>query len=222
MDKIVEVKNLTKIYGQGTEDLCVLDDVSFDVKKGEFMVLLGPSGTGKSTLLNLIAMLDEPTKGEIILDGKKLSKMSENAKSKIRLNKIGFVFQFDSLMTEFSMVENVDMPALMAGHPSKKKAKELLKGFGLDAIADKMPSLLSGGEKQRASIARALRNNPSVILADEPTGNLDGDRKIAVFKDFQRLAKEGKTIIMVTHDVHATEFADKVYSLENAKLKEVK
>lgn len=218
MDKILEIKNVTKIYGQGSENLCVLNDVSLDVEAGKFVVLLGPSGSGKSTLLNLIAMLDNPTSGEILLDGKNITRLNENKKSKIRLNKLGFVFQFDSLLPEFTMIENVDMPAVMKGRPDPKKANKLLQGFGLDKISHKMPSDLSGGEKQRASIARALRNSPKLLLADEPTGNLDAEKKIYVFKDFARLAKEGVTIIMVTHDAHAVDFADKVYIIEGGKL----
>lgn len=217
---VLQIKNITKIYGAGTENLCVLNDVSLDIHKGEFVVLLGPSGSGKSTLLNLVAMLDAPTSGNIIFEGVDLMALSEDKKSALRLNKIGFVFQFDGLLPEFSLVENADMPALMRGRPDKKKAKELLAGFGLDKIADKMPSLLSGGEKQRGSIARALRNSPSLILADEPTGNLDADKKEFVFEDFKKMSEKGITIVMVTHDIHAVRYADRVFYLENAKLVE--
>lgn len=218
MDKILQIKNITKIYGQGTENLTVLNDISLDVEAGKFIVLLGPSGSGKSTLLNLIAMLDTPTNGQILFNGKDLTRLNEMQKSKIRLNSLGFVFQFDSLLPEFTMLENVDMPAVMKGHPNKDKAKKLLEGFGLDKISHKMPSDLSGGEKQRASIARALRNNPKMLLADEPTGNLDAEKKIYVFEDFKRLAKTGVTVIMVTHDAHAVDYADKVYIIESGHL----
>lgn len=219
MDKpILQVKNLTKIYGQGGENLTVLSDVSLEVKKGKFVVLLGPSGSGKSTLLNLIAMLDTPTSGEIILNGKNLVKLNEKQKSKVRLNEIGFVFQFDSLLPEFTMLENVDMPAVMKGKPNLKHALKILAPFGLDKISHKMPALLSGGEKQRASIARAVRNGPKLLLADEPTGNLDAQRKTAVFEDFARMAADGVSVIMVTHDVHAVDYAHEVYTIENAKL----
>lgn len=218
MDKILQIKNITKVYGTGGENLRVLDSVSLDVEAGKFVVLLGPSGSGKSTLLNLIAMLDAPTEGEILLDGKNITRLNEKQKSKIRLNKLGFVFQFDSLLSEFTMLENVDLPAVMKSRSDQKKALKLLSGFGLDKIAHKMPSLLSGGEKQRASIARALRNNPRLLLADEPTGNLDAEKKIYVFEDFARLAKQGVTVIMVTHDAHAVDYADKVYIIESGKL----
>ncbi|MGB2579936.1 ABC-type lipoprotein export system ATPase subunit [Elusimicrobium simillimum] len=220
--KILEIKNLTKIYGQGTEDLHVLQDVNLEVKKGEFIVLVGPSGSGKSTLLNMIGMLDTPTSGSIVFDGKELTKLSENQKSAMRLKRMGFVFQFDGLLPDFTLIENVNMPAIMAGKKRDGKAKELLASFGLEKMADKMPSLLSGGEKQRGAVARAMRNNPALILADEPTGNLDAHKKAFVFEDFARLAKSGITIIMVTHDLQAVNYADTVYTMDDGKLVKTK
>lgn len=221
---MIELEHLTKIYGQGDEDLCVLEDVTLTIKRGKFTVLLGPSGSGKSTLLNLIAMLDKPTSGVIRLDGQDITALkSETARSALRLKKMGFVFQFDGLLPEFSLLENVDMPALMRGRPDPKKAQQLLENLGLGAISHKLPADLSGGEKQRASIARALRNDPPLLLADEPTGNLDAARKEQVFKDFARMSREkGLTILMVTHDAHATEYADEVYLLANRKLVQTK
>lgn len=223
MDNIIELKNVTKIYGQKDENLCVLEDVSLQVQKGRFVVLLGPSGSGKSTLLNLIAMLDKPTSGQIFFEGQDISRLrKESARSALRLKKMGFVFQFDGLLPEFSLLENVELPALMRGDENPKKAQALLENLGLGAITHKLPSELSGGEKQRASIARALRNEPVLLLADEPTGNLDASRKEQVFKDFARMAREGLTVLMVTHDVHAVNFADDVYTLENRKLVKTK
>ena len=221
---MIELEHLTKIYGQGDENLCVLEDVTLTIKRGKFTVLLGPSGSGKSTLLNLIAMLDKPTSGVIRLDGQDITALkSETARSALRLKKMGFVFQFDGLLPEFSLLENVDMPALMRGRPDPKKAQQLLENLGLGAISHKLPADLSGGEKQRASIARALRNDPPLLLADEPTGNLDAARKEQVFKDFARMSREkGLTILMVTHDAHATEYADEVYLLANRKLVQTK
>lgn len=217
---MIKLEHITKIYGQGQENLCVLQDVSLTLPRGKFTVLLGPSGSGKSTLLNLIAMLDKPTSGKIFVDGTEITALkSESARSKLRLKKIGFVFQFDGLLPEFSLAENVDMPARLCGKPNLKKAQELLEKFGLGVMSHKLPADLSGGEKQRASIARALRNEPPLLLADEPTGNLDAARKIQVFEDFSRMSREqGLTIVMVTHDTHATEYADTVYQLENRKL----
>ncbi len=217
---MITLEHITKIYGQGKENLCVLDDVSLHLCRGKFTVLVGPSGSGKSTLLNLIAMLDTPTSGRIIVDGKDITALkSETARAKLRLNKMGFVFQFDGLLPEFSLVENVDMPALLTGKPNRKKAQKLLDQFGLGAMSHKFPADVSGGEKQRASIARALRNQPQLLLADEPTGNLDAARKIRVFEDFARMSREqGLTVLMVTHDIHAVNYADEVYTLENKKL----
>lgn len=223
MDNIIELKNVTKIYGQKDENLCVLEDVSLQVQKGRFVVLLGPSGSGKSTLLNLIAMLDKPTSGQIFFEGQDITRLrKESARSALRLKKMGFVFQFDGLLPEFSLLENVELPALMRGDENPKKAQALLENLGLGAITHKLPSELSGGEKQRASIARALRNEPVLLLADEPTGNLDASRKEQVFKDFARMARAGLTVLMVTHDVHAVNFADDVYTLENRKLVKTK
>lgn len=223
MDNIIELKNVTKIYGQKDENLCVLEDVSLQVQKGRFVVLLGPSGSGKSTLLNLIAMLDKPTSGQIFFEGQDITRLrKESARSALRLKKMGFVFQFDGLLPEFSLLENVELPALMRGDENPQKAQALLENLGLGVITHKLPSELSGGEKQRASIARALRNEPVLLLADEPTGNLDASRKEQVFKDFTRMAREGLTVLMVTHDVHAVNFADDVYTLENRKLVKTK
>ncbi len=223
MADIIEIKNLTKIYGQGKENLCVLEDVSLSITAGTFVVLLGPSGSGKSTLLNLIGMLDKPTSGQIFFQGLEITSLkSESKRSDLRLNKMGFVFQFDGLLPEFNLLENVAMPALMHGKDKTKRAQELLDNFGIGPISHKMPADLSGGEKQRASIARALCNKPVLLLADEPTGNLDAARKEQVFKDFAALAKEGLTILMVTHDVHAAHFADAVYTLQERKLVKTK
>lgn len=221
---MIELEHLTKIYGQGEENLCVLEDVTLTVKRGKFTVLLGPSGSGKSTLLNLIAMLDKPTSGVIRVDGQNITALrSESARSALRLKKMGFVFQFDGLLPEFSLLENVDMPALMRGRPNPAKAQKLLENLGLGSISHKLPADLSGGEKQRASIARALRNEPALLLADEPTGNLDAARKQQVFEDFARMSREkGLTVLMVTHDVHAADYADDVYTLENRKLVKTK
>ena len=221
---MITLEHVTKIYGQGEEHLCVLEDVSLTLRRGKFTVLLGPSGSGKSTLLNLIAMLDKPTGGKIFVDGQEITALrKESARSKVRLKKMGFVFQFDGLLPEFSLLENVDMPALLRGKPNPQKAQKLLENLGLGDMSRKLPADLSGGEKQRASIARALRNEPPLLLADEPTGNLDAARKIQVFEDFARMSKEeGLTIVMVTHDTHAADYADEVLTLENRQLRKLK
>ena len=221
---MIELKHLTKIYGQGQEDLCVLEDVSLMIARGKFTVLLGPSGSGKSTLLNLIAMLDKPTSGAILIDGQDITKLkSETKRSALRLKKIGFVFQFDGLLPEFSLLENVNLPAIMRGENKPEIGQKLLDNLGLGPISHKMPADLSGGEKQRASIARALRNNPPLLLADEPTGNLDAARKIQIFEDFARMSRQNNlTVLMVTHDAHATDYADCVYTLQDRQLVQTK
>ena len=219
MAEILEIKNLTKIYGQGKENLCVLENVTLTVPHGSFVVLLGPSGSGKSTLLNLIGMLDKPTSGQILFEGKDVARMrSESKRSALRLQKMGFVFQFDGLLPEFNLLENVALPGRMRGKDETTRAQALLDQFGIGHISHKMPADLSGGEKQRAAIARALCNKPDLLLADEPTGNLDVARKEQIFRDFAALAQQGLTVLMVTHDVHAAHFATAVYTLENRQL----
>ena len=219
MDKILlELKNLTKVYKEGSQENKVLDKVNLKISAGTFNVFIGPSGSGKSTLLNLIAMLDTATDGEILFEGKNILKLSEKKKAKLRLDKIGFVFQFDGLLPEFNVLENVNMPALIKGKNAKARALDLLRNLNIDKLAGKMPPSLSGGEKQRVAIARSLINNPILVLADEPTGNLDGARKEQVFKDFANLAKEGIAVLMVTHDIKAADYADNCYKIENGKI----
>lgn len=221
MDKniLLELKNLTKIYREGLEQNKVLNGVNLKISAGSFNVFIGPSGSGKSTLLNLIAMLDKPTEGQILFEGKNILDLSERKKAKLRLNKVGFIFQFDGLLPEFSVIENVNMPALIKGKNSKDRALDLLRNLNMDNLAAKMPPSLSGGEKQRVAIARALINDPVLLLADEPTGNLDSARKEQIFKDFAMLAKTGITVLMVTHDSHAAAYADNCYTIEDGTLK---
>ena len=221
MANILELKHITKIYKEAQSEICVLKDISFSVQEGQFVVFIGPSGSGKTTLLNLIALLDKTTEGEIIFKGKDITKLKENNAAKMRLLDMGFVFQFDALLPEFTVLENVLLPAAIAGKKAKTRAKYLLEKFGIWQLASKFPPSLSGGEKQRAALARALINKPSLLLADEPTGNLDTQRKEQIFKDFAQTSKEeGTTILMVTHDVHAAEFADLCYKIEGGKVQE--
>lgn len=221
-NKLLEVKNLTKVYTEGESSVTVLDSVNFTADRGEFVVFVGPSGSGKSTLLNLIALLDGATSGEVLFEGKNILKPTEEQRAKLRLNKFGFVFQFDGLLPEFTILENVNMPALIKGKNKEKRALDLLKNLGIAELAGKMPPSISGGEKQRAAIARALINEPLLLLADEPTGNLDAARKVQVFKDFAALAAQGICVLMVTHDIHAAEFASSCYQIESGTLKQIK
>ncbi len=216
---LLELKNLTKVYKEGSQENKVLNGVNLAIPEGSFNVFIGPSGSGKSTLLNLIAMLDTATEGQILFEGQDILKLSERKKAKLRLNKMGFIFQFDGLLPEFNVLENVNMSALIKGKNAKDRALELLKTLSMDNLAFKMPPSLSGGEKQRVAIARALINEPLLLLADEPTGNLDTARKEQIFKDFAELAKTGITVLMVTHDIHAAAYADNCYTIEDGSLK---
>jgi ABC-type lipoprotein export system ATPase subunit len=218
MEKIIELKNITKSYGDGHNKLLVLDNINLTLNKGEFVTLLGPSGCGKSTLLNLIGLLDTPDSGKILIDDKDALNLSEEEKSALRSNEIGFVFQFDSLLAEFTMIENVQMPAVIKDDFKNKKSLEILDHLGIADLSHKMPQELSGGEKQRACIARALRNNPSVILADEPTGNLDADNAKIIYNDLKNLTAQGVCVLMVTHNPKTEQYADRILHLENHKL----
>ena len=220
-DNFLDIQNLTKTYDDGKRKTTVLENLSFSMSQGEFVVLLGPSGSGKSTLLHLIGLLDNPTSGHIKFEGRNATLLSEKQKAALRMNKIGFVFQFDSLLAEFTMLENVDMPALLAGKPDAACAFELLERFGLKQLAGKMPAELSGGEKQRTVIARALRNGPRLILADEPTGNLDAANTIKILEDFKRLSQSGVSVLMVTHNHEASRYASRVFNLTHGALAEI-
>ncbi|MFA6582722.1 MAG: ABC transporter ATP-binding protein [Elusimicrobiaceae bacterium] len=221
-DTILKLNGIYKTYPQGAQVIHVLEDIALEMKKGEFAVLLGPSGSGKSTLLNIIGMLDTPDRGTVEIAGTGVLNLSENDKSVFRSEKTGFVFQFDSLLPEFTMLENVDMPALIRGKADRAQAAALLEHLGLNALSEKFPSQLSGGEKQRAAIARALRNNPVLVLADEPTGNLDYDNARVIYEDFRKLSQKGVAVLMVTHNPEAAKYADRVLRLDRSRLSEDK
>lgn len=202
-DLIIKLENIKKDYVSEDVKTCVLKGVSFEVKRGDFIAIRGRSGSGKSTLMNLIGLLDVPTSGKYYLNGKDVSKKSENEKAFIRNKEIGFVFQQFNLLNRASALDNVILPALYAGvspHERKKMALEMLKKLGLEEDIKKRPSQLSGGQQQRVAIARALMNNPSIILADEPTGNLDTKSGEDVMTILKKLNREGKTIILITHE----------------------
>jgi putative ABC transport system ATP-binding protein len=212
---IIEIKDLFKIYGQG-EDISVkaLDDVSMDIKKGEFVAIMGASGSGKSTFMNILGFLDLPTSGTYILDGIEAKTMSFDDMAEIRNTKIGFVFQGYNLLSRTSAIENVELPLFYKGHihshEMKQKARELLALVGLSDREHHHPNKLSGGQQQRVAIARSLINDPSIILADEPTGNLDTANTKDVMKMFTRLNKEmGITIILITHEPEVAEYTDR-------------
>lgn len=221
MTKIVEVRELSKAYIQGHEQTLVLEDVNFEIKAGEFVAMLGPSGSGKSTFLNLIGLLDDSYSGSITLFGEKLELMDEAAKAELRRKRVGFVFQFDSLLPEFTVLENIDMPAKISGIGDPGAAMALLKRLGLEAIAHKFPMDISGGEKQRTAILRALRNKPGLLIADEPTGNLDRHNARVVLEDLKKVNSAGAAVLMVTHNEEAASYADRVLHLSGGKLAEI-
>ena len=218
MDKIVEISALSKAYTQGHEQTLVLEELDFHISRGEFVSIVGPSGSGKSTFLNIIGLLDDVYSGEIRLFGRRLEDLDERQKAALRLKNIGFVFQFDSLLPEFTVLENIEMPARVAGAGRPARAMELLKRFGLEAIAAKFPMEISGGEKQRAAMLRALRNAPALLIADEPTGNLDRHNSGTVLDDLRRAADGGTAVLMVTHNEEAARRADRVLRMSAGKL----
>jgi putative ABC transport system ATP-binding protein len=226
MSVILEVKNIKKNYYLGKIQVPALRGVSFNVKQGEFVAIFGPSGSGKSTLLHLMGGLDRPDEGEILIDGANLQKLHDNELAELRLKKIGFVFQFFNLLPRLTALRNVELPLTVAGLPEKEtleKAREMLKLMGLQTRVDHKPSELSGGEQQRVAMARALINDPKIVLADEPTGNLDTKTGWELVELMRKLNKEkGQTFVMITHDPHIAETADRVIHLRDGLIEEIK
>lgn len=218
MDKVVEISGLSKAYTQGHEQILVLEGLDFSVSRGEFVSIVGPSGSGKSTFLNIVGLLDDVYSGEVKLFGRKLADLDEAAKAVLRLEHIGFVFQFDSLLPEFTVLENIEMPARVLGREGPGKGLELLARFGLGEIAHKFPMEISGGEKQRSAMLRALRNSPALLIADEPTGNLDRHNSGVILDDLRRAAGLGAAVLMVTHNEEAARRADRVLHMQGGKL----
>jgi putative ABC transport system ATP-binding protein len=216
---IIRLENVWKTYKMGEVEVHALRGMNFEVKKGEFVAIQGPSGSGKSTAMNMVGVLDIPTKGEIYLEGRNIAHLSESALAQIRGKKIGFIFQQFNLIPTLSAKENIMLPMTFQGIPSYKRikrAEKLLKMVGLEERMDHKPTELSGGQQQRVAIARSLANDPDVILADEPTGNLDsvtGKKVMAFLNELQD--KEGKTIIMVTHDQKLARCADRIAHLKD-------
>ena len=195
-----------------------LRGVSLRIKDGEYVAIMGPSGSGKSTLLHIMGLLDTPTRGRVLLDGRDVSKLSEGERAVIRRRKIGFVFQAFNLIPHLTVLENVELPLMLDGVPRgerRKKAEEILKSVGLGDRLHHYPSQLSGGQKQRVAIARALINNPSIILADEPTGNLDSKTGEVILDLFDDLHGQGHTLVVVTHDEEVAERADRVIKIRD-------
>ncbi len=216
---MLEIKDVSKVYGQGEGRVAALDNVSFDVEKGEYVALMGHSGSGKSTLLNIIGGLDKLTGGQIVLDGQRLDNLSESDLVRIRREKISYVFQQYHLLPSLSALENVLLPLTFCNDENKSaRAMELLRKMGLEKRATHRPSQLSGGEQQRVAIARALVNDPLLTLADEPTGNMDQKTGNEILDLFDQLNAEGRTIIMVTHNPDAAKRAQKVIVLRDGQV----
>ena len=209
---IITVDNINKTYKNGSLELQVLKNISFKVDKGEFLAIMGSSGSGKSTMMNILGCLDNQYEGRYILDGIDISKSTENELSEIRNKKIGFIFQSFNLLPRLTALENVELPLVYSSIPKEerhKRAKELLEMVGLKDRTHHRPNELSGGQRQRVAIARALVNNPSIILADEPTGNLDSKSEAEIIEILQNLNKMGKTIVIVTHEPNIGEIAQR-------------
>ena len=209
---IITVDNVNKTYKNGSLELQVLKNISFKVDKGEFLAIMGSSGSGKSTMMNILGCLDNQYEGRYILDGIDISKSTENELSEIRNKKIGFIFQSFNLLPRLTALENVELPLVYSSIPKEerhKRANELLEMVGLKERTHHRPNELSGGQRQRVAIARALVNNPSIILADEPTGNLDSKSEGEIIEILQKLNKMGKTIVIVTHEPSIGEIAER-------------
>lgn len=217
-DAAVRACRLAKRYGTGESLVRAVDEFDLDVERGQTVAITGPSGCGKSTLLHLLGGLDRPSAGEVWLDGQRLDQLSERALARARRERIGFVFQAFHLMDELTALENVELPCLLSGRSTRHarhRAKELLDRVGLTDRATHLPSALSGGQRQRVAIARALSNEPSVIFADEPTGNLDTNSTLEVLRLFDALHVDGQTLVIATHDARIAATADRMIAMRD-------
>ena len=221
MDSILHLNNIQKSYFMGNQAIPVLNGINMDIFKNEYVALMGPSGSGKSTLMNILGCLDSPTDGSYILNGKDVSKMHDNDLAEVRNKEIGFVFQQFNLLPRLSAAENVALPLVYAGVGKKERierAMEVLKQVGLADRSHHKPNELSGGQIQRVAIARAIVNNPAIILADEPTGNLDSKTSIEVMDIFGRIQEAGNTVILVTHEEDIAAYAKRVVRLKDGMM----
>lgn len=214
---MIEITGLKKNYYMGKIEVPALRGIDIKIEKGEFVALMGPSGSGKSTLLNMVGLLDTPTFGKIVIDGIDVSYLNDNERADFRLRKLGFVFQFFSLLMELSSIENVALPMLM-DERKNDRASYLLDLVGIADRADHFPNELSGGQQQRVAIARALVNEPAILLADEPTANLDTESSNQIVELFRELNQKGQTIIMVTHEPELGEKADRIIRIKDGRV----
>ena len=218
---MIKLDNITKIYSTEEVQTTSLNGVSLEIKEGEFVAIMGPSGCGKSTLLNIMGLIDTPTEGTYLLNGKDVSTLTENERTDIRKGVIGFVFQSFNLIDELNVNENVELPLLYMGVPAKERKErvlEVLRRMNMSQRGKHYPSQLSGGQQQRVAIARAVISNPKIILADEPTGNLDSKNGLEVMEMLSQLNAEGTTVIMVTHSQHDATYANRIINLYDGQI----
>jgi len=225
MPPVISVRDLTKTYQVGEHSVHALRSVSLDIEQGEFVAVIGPSGSGKSTLMHILGCLDQPTSGQYFLTGRDVSRLSDDEVSLVRNQQIGFVFQGFNLLTRTSALENVELPLLygstnLSAAERRSRAMAALTSVGLESRWDHHTNQLSGGQQQRVAIARALLNNPSILLADEPTGNLDSKTSVEVMEIFQKLQQErGITIVLITHEMDVAQYGSRVISFMDGKIK---
>lgn len=219
MENLIEVNNLVKTFKTGTTDIKVLKNLNFSIQEGEFVSIIGPSGCGKSTLLYILGALDNPTEGSVSINGKNLNKLSDKQKSIVRRRDMGFVFQFYNLVQNLSVEENILLPVLMDGKKTanyKEQLDQLLEIIQMQDLRKRTPRELSGGQQQRVAIARSLINDPSIIFADEPIGNLDSQTGIQIMELFQNInQKKNKTIVQVTHSMESTNYGNRIISMKD-------
>jgi putative ABC transport system ATP-binding protein len=220
---LLELRNVSKIYHLGGEEIRALDDVSLDIDGGEFVSIIGPSGSGKSTLMHILGCLDTPTRGTVTLDGIEVQRATATQLAQVRNRKIGFVFQFFNLLPKLNVVQNVELPMIYAGVSGRQRREQALHALELVELGNLLknrPSQLSGGQQQRVAIARALVNNPKIIFADEPTGNLDTHTGEVILSLFRKLSQEGRTVILVTHNPEIAAVTPRRIEIRNGKIAE--
>ncbi|MBR4437512.1 MAG: ABC transporter ATP-binding protein [Bacteroidales bacterium] len=219
--EVIRIENLYKIYQLGSQQVNALDGVSLSINKNDYLAIMGPSGSGKSTMMNILGCLDTPTSGRYILGGTDVSQMEDGELADVRNKQIGFVFQSFNLLPRYSALENVALPLIYSGLPANERREMAVKALETVGLADRMdhkPNELSGGQRQRVAIARAIINNPTIILADEPTGNLDTKTSVEIMNIFEKIYSQGNTIILVTHEEDISRFARRIVRLRDGQI----